>query len=121
VSVGCALEKRLQGEFEPARRIRFRLSDKITGHLPDGYMWRSGGKPPIAVELELTKKAPRRLTEIIGRYRADMSIAGVIYIVPDETMGRYVLQFIGDDRQFFRVARLDAVLNVSASPARDGK
>jgi hypothetical protein len=113
VKVGCALERRLAATFEPERRIRFRLGDNANFHLPDGYVWRNG-KAPVAVELELTKKSPRRLAQIVGAHRADMSIAGVIYVVPDDTMVRYVRRFVVDDPKFFRVVRLDALLQPTA-------
>jgi hypothetical protein len=39
---------------------------------------------PVAVEIELTVKAPRRLTEICRAWARCRSVAGVLYLAPDQ-------------------------------------
>jgi hypothetical protein len=55
-------------------------------HRPDLVLWptaREGGLP-VAVEVELTIKAPRRLVDICRAWARCRVIAGVLYLAPEE-------------------------------------
>jgi hypothetical protein len=53
-------------------------------HRPDLVIWPAAGtqRLPLAVEVELTIKAPRRLTEICRAWARARRIEGVLYIAP---------------------------------------
>jgi hypothetical protein len=53
-------------------------------HRPDLVLWPIGGarREPIAVEVELTIKAPRRLAEICRAWARSGHVAGVLYLAP---------------------------------------
>jgi len=55
-------------------------------HRPDLVLWphSSAGAGPVAVEVELTIKAPRRLAEICCAWARCRHVAGVLYIAPAE-------------------------------------
>ncbi len=57
-------------------------------HRPDLVLWpersRAGDGLPVAVEVELTIKAPRRLTEICRAWARCRTVAGVLYIAAPE-------------------------------------
>jgi hypothetical protein len=54
-------------------------------HRPDLVLWPRAGfeRAPVAVEVELTVKAPRRLAEICRGWARSREIAGVLYIAPE--------------------------------------
>jgi len=55
-------------------------------HRPDLVLWPSaGGALPVAVEVELTVKAPRRLLEICGAWARCRCVSGVVYLLTPET------------------------------------
>jgi hypothetical protein len=64
-------------------------------HRPDLVLWPE--EPacglPVAVEVELTIKAPRRLTEICRAWARSRMVAGVLYIAPPE-VGRALARAI---------------------------
>jgi len=52
-------------------------------HRPDLVLLsRSGSRPPVAVEVELTIKAPRRLAEICRAWARSGHVDGVLYFAP---------------------------------------
>lgn len=52
-------------------------------HRPDLVLLpRSGSRPPVAVEVELTIKAPRRLAEICRAWARSRHVDGVLYFAP---------------------------------------
>jgi hypothetical protein len=57
-------------------------------HRPDLVLWpdgsNEGGALPVAVEVELTIKASRRLTDICRAWARCRCVAGVLYIAPPE-------------------------------------
>jgi hypothetical protein len=55
-------------------------------HRPDLVLWpeRSDGRLPVAVEVELTIKAPRRLADICLAWARCRRVAGVLYLAPPE-------------------------------------
>jgi hypothetical protein len=55
-------------------------------HRPDLVLWpdRSDAGLPVAVEVELTVKAPRRLTDICRAWARCRTVAGVLYLAPPE-------------------------------------
>jgi hypothetical protein len=55
-------------------------------HRPDLVLWPAGeaGGRPVAVEVELTVKAPRRLVEICRAWARCRSVAGVLYLFAPE-------------------------------------
>lgn len=57
-------------------------------HRPDLVLWPPAPRAlPIAVEVELTIKAPRRLASICRAWARCACVAGVIYIAPAEVRG----------------------------------
>jgi hypothetical protein len=91
--VECAmgLERRFACSFEPERRLRARGFGG-NGHLPDGLLHRRDGRP-IAVELELSQKAPARVAAIMDAHAANFDIAGVWYVVVDDAMKRFITRW----------------------------
>jgi hypothetical protein len=55
--------------------------DRARLHRPDLVLWPPAGAP-IAIEVELTVKAPRRLSEICRAWARSREVAGVIYLAP---------------------------------------
>jgi hypothetical protein len=54
-------------------------------HAPDLVLGAgSDVEPPVAVEVELTTKAPRRLVDICRAWARCRGVAGVLYLAPDE-------------------------------------
>jgi hypothetical protein len=55
-------------------------------HRPDLVLWpgEPAGGLPVAVEVELTIKAPRRLTDICRAWARCRTVAGVLYIAPPQ-------------------------------------
>jgi hypothetical protein len=55
-------------------------------HRPDLVLWpeESVADLPVAVEVELTIKAPRRLTDICRAWARCRTVAGVLYVAPAE-------------------------------------
>jgi hypothetical protein len=55
-------------------------------HRPDLVLWPEGPADglPVAVEVELTIKAPRRLTGICRAWARCRTVAGVLYVAPPE-------------------------------------
>ncbi len=52
-------------------------------HRPDLVLWPSApGRLPVAVEIELTVKAPARLAEICRAWGRSREVAGVVYLAP---------------------------------------
>jgi hypothetical protein len=102
--VAAALERaypdhRVMGERELRREEReggARLASASLGggpdggapllHRPDLVLWPDGpGEPlPVAVEVELTVKAPRRLLEICRAWARCRCVAGVLYLAAPE-------------------------------------
>jgi hypothetical protein len=91
-------DHRLMGERELRREEReagTRLASASLGsgprgatpaHRPDLVLWPDGtdGLLPVAVEVELTVKAPRRLQEICRAWARCRCVAGVLYLVSAE-------------------------------------
>jgi len=84
-------------------------------HRPDLVLWpdlsEDGGDGlPVAVEVELTVKAPRRLTEICRAWARCRCVAGVLYLAPPE-VGRALDRAIDQAQAGDRIAvlGLDAV------------
>jgi len=65
------------------------MSGAPSFHRPDIVLWPSGQPSalPVAVEVELTVKAPRRLTAICAAWARCRRVAGVLYLASDEVMG----------------------------------
>jgi hypothetical protein len=55
-------------------------------HRPDLVLWPNGanGGLPVAVEVELTIKAPRRLVDICRAWARCRTVAGVLYLAPSD-------------------------------------
>jgi hypothetical protein len=51
-------------------------------HRPDLVLLPPGAGPAVAVEIELTVKAPRRLLEICRAWQRASEVAGVVYLAP---------------------------------------
>ncbi|HEY5344005.1 MAG TPA: hypothetical protein VIJ66_10165 [Solirubrobacteraceae bacterium] len=91
-------------------------------HRPDLVLWprdaedaEDGAGLPVAVEVELTVKAPRRLAEICRAWARCRCVAGVLYLAPPEVrraLERAIDQVEAGDRI--------AVLGLDAVPRPDG-
>jgi hypothetical protein len=102
VDCACSLERRFTGRFEPERRLRQRVFS-AADHWPDGLLHRPD-EPPIAIELELSQKSPRRLTGILDAYAATLSIKAVWYIVMDDAVESHVRRF-AEGRPYIMIKR----------------
>ncbi len=94
----CYPEQRIVGERElrrEERRCGAPVASVILRHIagarpilhrPDLVLWPSapGGESPIAVEVELTIKAPRRLEEICRAWARSRDVSGVLYLATPE-------------------------------------
>jgi hypothetical protein len=83
-------------------------------HRPDLVLWPEGsedeGGLPVAVEVELTVKAPRRLADICRAWARCRCVAGVLYLAPPEVrraLDRAIDQAQAGER--IAVVGLDAV------------
>ena len=84
------LLKTYGGQFETARQLRWqRGQEQRERHLPDGVLHVPDGRR-IAIELELTPKAPERLRAIIKGYAAELEFSEVWYLVDREDVWRLV-------------------------------
>jgi hypothetical protein len=83
-------ERELRGRERVARTaiasaVLSRTSDRVQLlHRPDLVVWPTADARgwPLAVEVELTVKAPRRLAEICRAWARSRQVEGVIYIAP---------------------------------------
>ena len=86
-------------------------------HRPDLVLW--PGEPtgglPVAVEVELTVKAPRRLTDICRAWARCRTVAGVLYIAPPE-VGRALERAIARAHAHERIV----VVGLDALPCPPG-
>lgn len=92
------------GAFTPERRIRHErglTGVGVAGHVADGLLEIGSGKP-IAIELELTTKAKRRLTKIIRGYLSDLSIGEVWYFAGSGSV-RGSLERAADGHTFIKI------------------
>ena len=55
-------------------------------HRPDLVLWPRGGGPPVAVEVELTVKAPRRLAALCQAWARCRVVDGVLYCAAPAVM-----------------------------------
>ncbi len=111
-------DHRVQGERELRRDERLAgrpLASARLGIAPDGLpalhradlvLWPHGeAGAPVAVEVELTVKAPRRLTAICRAWARCQLVAGVLYYAPPE-VSRAVRRAIGEAHAGDRVVVL---------------
>lgn len=92
------LVKETNGAFTPERRLRHErglIGVGVAGHVADGLLDLGNGKP-IAIELELSTKAKRRLAKIIRGYLSDLSIAEVWYFTGSLAVRSGVERAVGD-------------------------
>jgi hypothetical protein len=85
-------DQRVMGEHELRREERLRgrpLASAWVGrdaslHRPDLVLWPAGAdeRLPVAVEVELTVKAPQRLLEICRAWARCECVAGTLYLAP---------------------------------------
>jgi hypothetical protein len=80
-------------------------------HRPDLVLWPNvSDHGPVAVEVELTVKAPRRLVEICRAWARCRAVAGVLYLAPppvERALVRAIAEAHGGER--IAVLRLDAL------------
>lgn len=84
------LSQETGGQFTTERRLRQERGLKGVGlptHIPDGLL-KLDGKPPIAIELELSAKGWRRLQGILQNYAADFDIGEVWYFAGNDALRR---------------------------------
>jgi hypothetical protein len=120
----CYTDHRVLGERELRRDERecgralasARLGEGAGGspllHRPDLVLWprQTEDVLPVAVEVELTIKAPRRLLEICRAWARCRCVAGVLYLAPpevDRALGRAIERARAEGR--IAVVPLDAI------------
>lgn len=89
-------------------------------HRPDLVLWPRAGGPPVAVEVELTVKAPRRLTALCTAWARSRVVDGVLYCAAPSVwrpLQRAIAAASAGDRVL--AVPLDAVL--ACPPARGGE
>jgi len=92
------------GAFTPERRIRHErglTGVGISGHVADGLL-KLGDDKPIAIELELSTKAKRRLAKIIRGYLGDLSVSEVWYFAGSGAV-RGSLERAAGDHAFIKI------------------
>jgi hypothetical protein len=79
-------DQRESGTQSASARMGLGLHGEPLLHSPDLVLWpgESDAGLPVAVEVELTIKAPRRLTDICRAWARCATVAGVLYIAPPE-------------------------------------
>ncbi|HWY18548.1 MAG TPA: hypothetical protein VNY27_07530 [Solirubrobacteraceae bacterium] len=84
-------------------------------HRPDLVLWpaESDAGLPVAVEVELTLKAPRRLADICRAWARCRTVAGVLYVAPPE-VGRALERAITRAHAHERIV----VVGIDALPCR---
>ncbi|OYU91951.1 MAG: hypothetical protein CFE29_03645 [Bradyrhizobiaceae bacterium PARB1] len=88
------LRQRPTGLIRPERRIRSLRGNigEVGRHTPDAEL-HEPGRLPIAFELELSRKTPKRIQGIIDQYATSQEYSAVFYVVTSESMSDYVLRF----------------------------
>lgn len=92
------------GAFTPERRLRHErglIGVGVSGHVADGLLGLGSGKP-IAIELELSTKAKRRLAKIVRGYLSDLSIGEVWYFAGSVAV-RSSLERAARDHGFIKI------------------
>ena len=92
------------GIFTSERRVRHErglTGVGISGHVADGLL-ELGDDKPIAIELELSTKAKRRLAKIIRGYLSDLSVGEVWYFTGSDAI-RGSLERATGDHAFFKI------------------
>jgi hypothetical protein len=129
----CYPDHRVQGERElrcEERERQCALASADVGiglrgerglrHHPDLVLWPLDGAagPPVAVEVELTVKAPERLAAICRAWARARCVAGVLYLAPPE-VERAVLRAIDRAQAHERVVvvPLDALPEHCGAPS----
>ncbi len=129
----CYPDHRVQGERElrgEERERRCALASAEVGigrrdergsrHHPDLVLWPLDAQagPPVAVEVELTVKAPERLVAICRAWARARCVAGVLYLAPPE-VERAVLRAIDRAQAHERVVvvPLDALPEQFGAPS----
>ena len=77
-----AIRAACRGAARPLACPRLRAGGGERTHRPDLLLVPERAGLPIAVEVELTVKAPERLEAICRAWARDRSVAGVLYIAP---------------------------------------
>jgi hypothetical protein len=125
----CYPDHRLVGERELRRdereshrqlasaRLRAPAGDLLV-HRPDLVLWPTPGGQglPVAVEVELTVKAPQRLLEICVAWARCRCVAGVLYLASTEvqrSLGRAIERAQAEER--IVVVELDTVAQLAGS------
>jgi hypothetical protein len=126
-------DQRVVGEPElrrEERRAAAPLASAVMGatgargtalHRPDLVIWPSGARSrgPVAVEIELTIKAPRRLEAICRAWARSREVSGVLYLAPGD-VERAVLRAIDRSHSAGRIAVLPLTcLPLAAAPTID--
>jgi hypothetical protein len=110
----CYPDHRVLGERELRRdgreagvraiaNLGIRPDGSAQRHAPDLVLWHDGhgGASSVAVEVELTIKAPQRLAEICRAWARCRDVAGVLYIAPADVaraLGRAIDRAHAGDR-----------------------
>ena len=92
------------GAFTPERRIRHErglIGVGISGHVADGLL-DLGDDKPVAIELELSTKAKRRLAKIIRGYLGDLSVGEIWYFAGTGAV-RGSLERAAGDHAFIKI------------------
>jgi hypothetical protein len=82
-------DEREAGRALASARLPARAHEHTALHRPDLVLWPRGGEErlPVAVEVELTVKAPRRLAEICRAWARCRCVAGTVYLASQDAIG----------------------------------
>ena len=100
--MALALERRFGGKYETERQLRAQPG-LAAGHLPDGIVHLPDGRQ-IGIELELTQKSQRRLSEILAIHASNLSLDEVWYLIVDESM-RPALARVAADHPHVKIVK----------------
>lgn len=112
VNLYLQLQKKKSVHFVTERELRCQSGIGSKAHMPDGLV--INGDERIALEVELTVKSKKRITQILNQYRKDFSYQSVWYFCGNnEVMNQLTNQ--ARNYQFLKVHRLDAWIAPHAS------
>ncbi|MBE7734632.1 hypothetical protein [Devosia faecipullorum] len=112
--LALSLERRFGVAFETERQL-LAQPDAVRGHLPDGLLHLKDGRH-VGIELELTQKSQRRLTDIISIHASNLALDEVWYVIIDEAM-RPVLTRAAADHSHIKIVKWTPPSRRTAKPS----
>ncbi|HEV2974130.1 MAG TPA: helix-turn-helix transcriptional regulator [Solirubrobacteraceae bacterium] len=115
----CELRRRERVACAPLASAALMMGPGATPlHRPDLVLWPvAPERLPVAVEVELTVKAPRRLAEICRAWNATSGVAGVLYLAPPSVRRALARAIALTGAERIVVLSLDSLAPIGASGA----